>query len=213
MSVKLLYYKATQEKISENRITDWLQQLPENKAQRIQQLHNFNDRLLSLAGLQLLKTGMHQLDYPGFNLKSLHFPEHAKPYCELPVDFSISHSAELVCCAISCSEHIGVDLEKNRPVSDALIKKILGESHHVIKNTSQQLLFDTWTKKEAIIKAANCGGIWNMNEITINQNIGHYQDTNWQLYPVNLDSAYTCHLASNNKTKIECYPVNLTGHE
>lgn len=215
MSVSILYYKVTPEKISSAQLSElintWSEELPEQKQHQISKLRQQNDQVLSLAGLQLLKLGMQEFADIPFSLKHLQFPEKSKPFIsgslKGKVDFNISHSGDIACCIISDSIKVGIDIELHRQITAATINKYLSEStakYEKPEADNKQKFFNLWTKNEAIIKAANYGSIYSMNEITLKQHTGLYQDHLWYFYPININSEdmnkeYTCHIACSEK--------------
>ena len=216
MSVSILYYKVSPERISSaqqtEQIAHWpgdvLAELPAEKQLRIKQLHQQKDKVLSLAGLQLLKLAM--ADYPesGFSLSRLKFPIQAKPHFTEDFDFNISHSGDIACCIVSDSHKVGIDIERQRHVNEATVNKYLSVSTSIRKPSSdkdkQQTFFNLWTRYEAIIKAANHGSIFNMKDIQLETDGGLYQNQFWYTYPVDImtDEAgtkYTCYIACSDK--------------
>lgn len=212
MSVSILYYKLSQERISSaqlsEQIANWIEELPVIKQQQIKNLRQQNDQVLSLAGLQLLKLGISEIADFSFALNELQFPKHAKPFFSEEIDFNISHSGNIVCCVISNTAKVGIDIELQREVKPATLKKFLtetpnsAEENHVENNKQQ--FFKLWTKNEAIIKAANHGSIYNMHDIRHEQDGGYYQTHFWYTYPIDIVSAednkeYTCHIACSEK--------------
>ena len=212
MSVAILYYKVSQERISSaklsEQIADWIEELPVQKQILVKKIRQQNDKVLSLAGLQLLKLGMANFSTIPFSLSQLEFPKHAKPLFDGDIDFNISHSGDIVCCVISDTAKVGIDIELQRDVKPATLKKFLSESPNqaTIESTdnNKRDFFNLWTKNEAIIKAANHGSIYNMHEIQHEPHGGHYQDKFWYSYPLDIVSAddnkeYTCHIACSKK--------------
>ena len=213
MSVSILYYKVSPERISSSQQTEqiaaWLanglDELPAEKQLRINRLHQQSDKVLSLAGLQLLKIAM--ADFPGsdFSLSQLQFPEQAKPFFSEHFDFNISHSGDIACCIVSDTLKVGIDIELQRDIKEATVKKYLSESN-TAKN--KQAFFDCWTRYEAIIKAANHGSIFNMKDIQLEEDGGLYQKQFWYTYPVDIIPAesskqYTCHIACSDKLTVQ----------
>ncbi len=208
MSILILYYKVSQERIcsaqQSEQIANWVEELPLSKQQQIKKLRQSNDQLLSLAGLQLLKIAMPEFSDQPFSLGQLQFPAQAKPFFAGNIDFNISHSKDIVCCVISSTTKVGIDIELQRAVKDATLKKFLNDTPDSRKNSSAEndvsRFFNLWTKNEAIIKAANHGSIYNMKDIKLEHNGGYYQNNFWYTYPVDIVSAeenkeYTCHVA------------------
>ena len=209
MSIAILYYKVSPESINSEQqsaqIAGWIEELPIIKQNQIKKLRREKDRLLSLAGLQLLKIAM--LEYPNhpFSLKQLEFPEQGKPFFKGNIDFNISHSGNIVCCVVSDTLKVGIDIEKHRQVHTGTLNKFSPEaSNFNSEHEHYQHFFNVWTKNEAIIKAANSGSLHNMKDITLNDNGGHYLNKFWATYPVEVISAednneYTCHIACSEK--------------
>ncbi|MBQ7039647.1 MAG: 4'-phosphopantetheinyl transferase superfamily protein [Clostridia bacterium] len=84
-----------------------------------------------------------------------------KPYIKErnDIDISISHSENIVACAVSKSP-VGIDIQKIKEVSDSLIKRICSEEEvNEISNSSDPVssFINTWTKKEAILKKKGTG--------------------------------------------------------
>lgn len=204
MSVSVLYYKVTPEQINSAQvselITHWSKDLPCEKQLKIANLHHIKDRLLSLAGLQLLKTGIADFSELPFSLQQLHFPEQGKPILKgehSGINFNVSHSGDIVCCAISDNMKIGIDIEQHKEVNPNMLKKYF--------KTQKTDFFNCWTKTEAIIKAANHGSIFNIQDIQLEQEGGHYQNSFWYSYELDIlsqqDKEYTCHIACSDKIK------------
>jgi len=220
MSVAILYYKVSQERISSAKLTeqiaDWIEELPVEKQKQVRKIRQQTDQVLSLAGLQLLKLGMTEFSHVAFSLSQLEYPKHAKPFFTDNIDFNISHSGDIVCCVISDTAKVGIDIELQREVKPATLKKFLHETPKAVsdENTKQNKhdFFNLWTKNEAIIKAANHGSIYNMQEIRHELNGGQYQNKFWYTYPLDIVSAdenkeYTCHIACSQK--IDSQQINL----
>jgi 4'-phosphopantetheinyl transferase len=216
MSVSILYYKVTQERISSaqlsEQIADWLAELPLNKQEQINKLLRQKDQFLSLAGLQLLKIAMPEFSDNSFSLHQLQFPTQAKPFFEGNTDFNISHSRDIVCCVVSNTAQVGIDIEHQRKVKTAVLNKFLSEIPDSYENNStaknEQLFFNLWTKNEAIIKAAAHGSIFNMKDIKHKHDGGHYQNKFWYTYPIDIICAdenkeYTCHIACSENITAE----------
>lgn len=214
MSVTILYYKLNQERISSiiqsEQITQWCEELPEIKQQQIKRLHKPDHQILSLVGLQLLKLGIPDFSSQPFLLSDVQFPKQRKPFYNDKISFNISHSGEMVCCVISSNIKVGIDIELQRRIPPTMLEKFLTESSdRSIASTEDDKLrfFDMWTRKEAIIKAADVGSIYNMSSISLEQQGGHYQNSFWHCYPVDIISAdendikekYTCHIACSDK--------------
>ncbi len=83
--------------------------------------------------------------------------EHGKPYAKnLDVHFSISHSGDLVICAVSDKE-TGIDIEKIREINPDTAKRFASENELKYTETHQNGFFEIWTLKEAYFKCIGTG--------------------------------------------------------
>ena len=123
------------------------------------------------AGLMLLGNGL--LELYGLNLgndaaaieEQICQPRHGKPYIKghEGIHYNISHSRKLAGCAFSDCP-VGLDLEYIRPVSEALIKRVMiaGEEDLLKKAEGGKTgLYETairfWTLKESMAKCLGRG--------------------------------------------------------
>ncbi len=80
-----------------------------------------------------------------------------KPFAvEIDIHFSISHSGDMVLCAVSEKE-IGADIEKIRCIRLDAAKKFACENELKYINENPNGLFEIWTLKEAYFKCIGTG--------------------------------------------------------
>jgi 4'-phosphopantetheinyl transferase len=98
--------------------------------------------------------------------------------------WSVTHKVEYVAGVIA-RERIGIDLEKIRPIKDALYKKTASESEWRLSDTDKiSLFFRYWTSKESVLKASGIG-IRDLSKCRITQIIDdrhivvNYKEHNW----------------------------------
>lgn len=210
MSASVFYYKLNDKLTPEQLhqlIDAWFNDIPTEKKIKIKKLRKLKDQALSLAGLRLIETGIKEIMDLNFSLTQINFPHNKKPFVDGNIDFNISHSGNIVCCVISNDFSVGIDVERQREVTPLTMSKFLNENNHGHSQINkQQRFFNLWTIYEAIIKAANHGSIFNINEITIEEKKGHYQNKDWYFYPVDImdreepNTLYTCHIACSEET-------------
>ena len=85
--------------------------------------------------------------------------QNGKPFIEnlKGVFFNVSNSNELQAVAISDSP-VGVDIEKVRKANLSVAKRFCKEEYeYIIREDSQNRLFEVWTKKEAYLKYTGKG--------------------------------------------------------
>jgi 4'-phosphopantetheinyl transferase len=152
-------------------------------------------RAASLLGLQLLKFGMRALGYDDFALSTVSFPRGEKPHCALPIDFNISHSGDLVACAIAPDGRVGIDVERTREIRIEGLQKFLHPRERVWVGADQRRFFELWTQKEAIVKGFGRGGVANLRKTVIGQREGIIEDQLWSVRELNIHPDYVAHVA------------------
>lgn len=177
----LIYYQFILDGIIPVSLANLISELPYNKQIRLNQLVNAQDKCLSLAGLQLLKIGMQKLGFNDFQLSSIHFDRLGKPTCDQAVDFSISHSQNLVLCAIILAGKVGIDVEYCKDSA----------------NHNQQEL-DRWARGEAVLKAHGQSDLSKAGEIQWQGQKAQFMGEPWYLQSLQIHSDYVVHVASND---------------
>lgn len=102
----------------------------------------------SMLGYSLLQSLLNEIDTK-FPKPVFEYTKYGKPYLKnIPLFFNISHSKDIVICAIS-DEEIGIDIEYLRPFNEAIAKKFFPE----IPN-NDVIFTKEWVKLESLIKAS-----------------------------------------------------------
>jgi 4'-phosphopantetheinyl transferase len=134
------------------------------------------------------------------------------------VQFSISHSHEMVAVALSVGTLVGIDLEYMRADFNAyeLAERIFSEEdmkafRALPENEALPAFFRAWTGKEAYLKAQGVGLSGGLKEISISFRDGHegritdaFRENNaqkWRLEGLPLPAGYAGHLAWNDPEK------------
>ena len=106
--------------------------------------------------------------------------EHGRPYlagegekiqAAIPY-ISISHAGDYVAVAVS-DKRIGVDIERNRKISDSLARRLLSDAEqreweYLQKEQSNRFLLRIWTRKEAAAKLDGRGIFTMLGELSAN---------------------------------------------
>ena len=110
---------------------------------------------------------------------------YGKPFCpQTTVDFSISHSAEMVWVALCRSAAVGIDVEQIRPLPDAadLTDQLHPQERHALlalpENELEKAFFRCWARKEAVLKACGTGLSTPLNSFCVST---EQQQGNWIL--------------------------------
>lgn len=156
-----------------------IEEISENRKEKVLSYKNVKDRCLSLAAGLLLKEGLRK---QGLSEKEITVTQnpYGKPMLpeELGIHFNLSHGADYAVCAIS-DEPVGIDLENiterfsgNRGVKrlELLKKKALSQEEQALLEGlewQEQLALFTriWTKKESFAKEDGRGMLIPFSEI------------------------------------------------
>lgn len=120
------------------------------------------------------------------NINHILKDKNGKPYLKnKEIFFNISHSKNYVCCGISKFE-IGIDIEENRKINKASIKKILTEDEYQIPDIK---IIEYWVIKEAYSKYLGLGLKLNFSDISVKNiekltNLSKIENKNFICYAV-----------------------------
>jgi 4'-phosphopantetheinyl transferase len=100
---------------------------------------------------------------------------------ELAVSFNLSHSGDLVALALVRGRRLGIDIEAERPLTDAalLARRILGPRERALFDAVPETergaaLLAAWTRKEAVLKAIGTGISGGLTSIEVLADIDGY---------------------------------------
>jgi len=135
-------------------LPDLLEQLPSSLHKRAKRYQFEQDGYNFVLGRLLLKQGLKDLGLK-LSLDDLQYEQSGKPFLK-DVHFNISHSENLVVCALSAQGRLGIDVEKERPITLGNFKSFFTPNEWEDINTATKPLnkfYAYWTRKESIIKA------------------------------------------------------------
>jgi len=188
----------------------WLGELSSARQTRLQQLRRPEDRNNSLLGMQLLKAGMNHLKFSDFRLSGVQYRTNRKPRLNEAVDFSISHSGELVVCALTRNGRIGIDTEKLRPLSMHSYSKFLSVSERLDSGSGSDAFIDLWTCKEATLKGCGDCRLDQLKDITVSGDTALIGTRRFYLQRLALLHGYkTCLATSAPQGRIALLPARL----
>lgn len=100
--------------------------------------------------------------------------EHGKPFVQHPLQFSVTHSGDVIAYAFCLGTKVGIDVERIDPAIDMshLAERIFSDPElHLFRKLDHRekvgVLFATWTRKEALLKALGKGLTKSMSEIEL----------------------------------------------
>jgi len=189
-------------KISEQQIEHWLSELSSEKKSAVQRLLHISDRMASLLATRLLKMCAVGEGLEKFCLADVDYPEKGKPGWQGIdgfMDFNVSHSDNMIVVAVSREMNVGVDIEKIRLLKRLNFKMVLSEDELNKIQQKPELFFDVWSKKEAVVKAADTVGIGRMRDVVLKDGQASLDEAVWHLKDLDLDSQYVTYLATSKQ--------------
>lgn len=198
-----VYYTWIPDNLARSREARWLAQLPAEKCEAIKRLRLAKGRAASLLGLQLLKHGIRAHGCAEFELAAVRFPRGGKPCCDAGGDFNITHSRDLVACALASTGKVGIDTEKVREIDLNAFGRFLDPYEYARLAGDRRCFFELWTQKEAVVKAHGDGGIANLRAVRIAKGRGTLGSKTWALRAVNIHPDYVTHVASSADSPVE----------
>ena len=132
---------------------------------RTKHISEMGGRLLEYAVSRLYRIGVPEL--------SRDKGEHGKPCFRIhpEIRFNISHSGDLVICAVSDFE-IGIDIqEKSRMNTDRIAKKVMSSAEHkkyLESSERQDFFYRVWVMKESYVKWTGDGITRELHSLPMN---------------------------------------------
>ncbi len=165
--------------------SQWMAELPAEKQASLQRLIDQRNRDVSLIAQRLLKHSVADEGIEEFQLKDICYASTAKPYWpgknKKFLDFNISHSGRVIIVAASQEVDLGVDVEKNRPLKNLSFKMVLSDDELEMIKKTPEVFFDLWSKKEAVVKAADTTGIARMRDVVLQQESAELDGKIWHI--------------------------------
>jgi 4'-phosphopantetheinyl transferase len=198
-----VYYARINEKWNEDSFKEKMSCLPSKMQQEVMMLVRWQDRQLTVGGKLLLLTALHDFNLSDIlQLKDLVYNQFGRPYFNAAFDFNISHTADMVVCAASTTSKTGIDIEKIQPINiDDFEEYFTVNEINTIKNSVDKTVafYETWTKKEAFIKAVGEGLNTNLHLINTTTNVVTFNDILYYLYKADIKDGYVCHICTTKK--------------
>lgn len=157
-----VFYTEISPQVAQDVYDKLLQSFPENISDKILKYTNERERNLRITGKALLAYALrHDKKYRTVTLDQYDYSPTNQPVLSgSDVSFSISHSGNMVVCAITDGNTLGIDVERTKPVKLELMKFYFDrESWFEIINAPDVYaeFYRHWTMREAAIKASGLG--------------------------------------------------------
>lgn len=203
-----IYYCYLSEENHEDLLRIYLPRFDEHYQDKIRKYRRWQDAQLSILGRILLFYGIEEVFKINGYAKTIKHTEFDKPYFEEnSVHFNISHSGEIVICAISDVCEIGIDIEIFSSITFDDFKFQMSQNEWQKLELSADktaYFFEYWTQKEAVIKAHGHGLSIPLKSFEIINNNTKISNENYYLKEITVDEKYKCYIALKQNTNEIC---------
>lgn len=195
---------------------EYLVMMPPMIRASIHRFQRWQDRQSTLFGklllLGALQTTFHDLGIHKF--QSLKLTRDGKPFIPGGPAFNMSHSGEIVVLSVAQSGHVGIDIEKIKDVNIEDFSRYVPEVANLRAKYDVEYInnhfFDCWTQKEAVLKGYGKGLLAPLEQVTITEGMGLFQETTWFIKKLPIDKGYCCHVATDKRVEhVNVEHVNL----
>ncbi len=199
-----IYYSYLSEENHERLLKNDLPKFPGDYQEKIKRYRRWQDAQLSLLGRILLFKGVEEIYKENPHDKVIKHTKYNKPYFDDDlIRFNISHSGEIVVCALSDEHEIGIDIEIITDIGADDFKSQMTEnewSNIISSGNKKDSFFDYWTQKEAVIKAHGQGLTIPLKSFEISDHTTKINEEKYCLKEMKIDEKYKCYIS--RKTNI-----------
>lgn len=206
----LILYSRISENFHSWLIERYLGEFEEEFQNKVRKYRRWQDAQLSLLGRLLLSVGGEILGKSKNDLNPIHYTEFGKPFLETNLYFNISHSADIVICALSNEYELGIDIEKINDIDLEDFRHYMSVNEWAEICDSENAIGDFykfWTQKEAVVKAVGTGLLIPINSFEIKNCKAVVKNENYLTMKIEIAPDYYCNLAIKSKLK---YINNVT---
>lgn len=194
-----IYYSYLSEENHENLLKNDLLKFTADFQEKIMRYRRWQDAQSSLLGRILLFHAIEEIYKDNPHNKVIKRTKYSKPYFDDDlIHFNISHSGDIVVCALSDKHEMGIDIEIITDIGVDDFKFQMTEcewNEIVLASNSKDAFFDYWTKKEAVIKAHGEGLTIPLKSFEILDNATKINEEKFYLKEVKIDEKYKCHIS------------------
>lgn len=150
-------YKCNISEIAENEINEWFDCMSKERRDEVMRLVSKDKRTSKIAADRLCRKAVS--DFCGVSPEKIEFKKnkYGKPFAkDFSVHFSISHSGDMVVCAVS-DKKVGIDIEKIKPFNPKAAERFATEKELEYIRSTENGFFEMWTLKEAYFKCIGTG--------------------------------------------------------
>lgn len=203
--INVLYTYLSQENHADL-VDKYVRDFPYEFRSKINNYKRWQDKQSSILGRLLLRQSLQYFNLSN-NYPEIEYSTYNKPYFkESNIFFNISHSNDLVVCAINDTYEIGIDVEKITPINIVDFKSQMTDLEWqklFLSDNQLEAFFDYWTQKEAIIKAHGMGLSIPLDSFEVADNKALIGQENFWIKEIKIDQEYKCNISIKSNTKEE----------
>lgn len=183
-------------------LSGYMAQLPVSLQPKIQLYRFWKDKALHLFGKLMLASalGSQAAGQDVWDLNHLCYTPYGRPFVEGDLDFNLSHSGDLIVCAIGRGVRLGIDVEQvlDVPLEDysATMTSLQWSEIRSAPDPTHKF-FSYWTLKESVTKADGRGLSYPLDALRLQEGRVSTGTDSWYTYPLAVDPGYACHLATS----------------
>jgi 4'-phosphopantetheinyl transferase len=208
-----IYYACFADRLPAADFQSLLHSMPASMQPKALSYRRWEDAHAYVLGRKLLEYVLN-ISNSGYHLSDISYNAFGRPVIKGFDDFNISHSGEIVVCAVSDHGSIGIDIEKRHPLDFAdFVRQFADTEWNCINQAAAPLevFYDHWTAKEAVLKADGRGLVDNLAAIDVSSFSKVLMENKaWYLHRVSDFENYTCHLACS-EPDIDYSVTDMTG--
>lgn len=202
-------------KLNQGTFNRILKKMPVGIQSDILKYRRWQDKQATLLGKWLLIQGLRKLQIPSNTINEIVVDDFKRPFFKHykhRIDFNISHSEEVVVCAMS-KNRIGIDVERIREMNIEEYKCVFTpQEFENIKSKNDKEkndeFFKYWTRKEAIMKADGRGFYLEPVTFEAIKNEVIIEGQQWNLQKVDINHFFEKSANTNTSTQhFQCYLV------
>lgn len=210
-----IYYSYLSKENHESLLKNDLPKFPVDYQEKIKRYRRWQDAQLSLLGRILLFKGIEEIYNHNPYDKVIKHTKYSKPYFDNDlIQFNISHSGDIVVCALNDKHEIGIDVEIVSDIEIDEFKDQMTEKEWdniSLANNIKRSFFDYWTQKEAVIKAHGHGLSIPLKSFEISDNTTKIDEEKYYLQEMKIDEKYKCYISLKtniSEISIKKYTIN-----
>jgi 4'-phosphopantetheinyl transferase len=190
----------------------WVGIIPKSLLSFVQLQREPLTRAHSIAGRYLLWKLLLQMDVTQLEGLTMDKSDFGKLFFkDSKLQFNISHSGDMIVCALSDEGPMGIDIEQMLPIPFSDFRSIMSISEWEQINESGSIVhfYRLWTQKEAVCKAEGIGLFDELNDLNPGLVGCLFQQTNtfWHLSEIQVSPDYSCHLATQKLINLDLKKV------